>query len=84
MAPRVIEGTWEDIAQQAEALRGSWLRVAIYPDQPSPGPEQSLFVSASPEEFQRAFDALGRANAGLPVLPAEAFEREALYAEDSE
>jgi hypothetical protein len=35
--------------------------------------------SMTPQEVIRALDELAEMNRGLPVLPAEAFERESIY-----
>jgi hypothetical protein len=34
--PGIIEGTWEEIARQADKLSGHRLRVVILPDEPQP------------------------------------------------
>jgi hypothetical protein len=37
-----------------------------------------FYFTATPEEFERAFDALAEGNENLPVLPPEAYHRENL------
>lgn len=43
---------------------------------------ESFYLTATPEELQQAFDALGAGEDHHSVLPPEAFERESLYDED--
>ena len=81
MVQHVFEGTWEQIARQAENLAGKYVRLTVIADAPADSPPSKipLFLTATPDDFQRAFDALGAGNESLPVLPPEAFERESLY-----
>jgi hypothetical protein len=42
-----------------------------------------FYHTASQEEWERAFDAIGKGNEHLPIVPLEAFERDSLYEEHS-
>ena len=81
---QVLKGTWEEIMNQARVLQGRKNLTLIVPAMEI-GEEQTarehFYLTATPEEFQRAFDALGKGNENQ-VLPPEAFDRESLYDED--
>ena len=79
--PKVIEGTWEEIVQRAEELRGHQVRLIVFPQEATTNGngEPHFYFTATPEEFERAFDAIGNGNERLPILPPEAFERESIY-----
>lgn len=77
----LMEGTAEELVPYlTQHPRERFRLVALAPADEAAA--QHFFVTASPEEFERAFDALGRGKERLPVLPPEAFERESLYEED--
>jgi hypothetical protein len=82
---QVIQGTWEEIANHARTLQGRKNLTLIVPSEESevtPIAHEHFYLTATPEEFRRAFDALGAGNENLPLLPPEAFDRESLYDED--
>jgi hypothetical protein len=86
MAEQVLEGTWEEIARQADQFAGKRVRLTVLPAggaglTPSRGP---LDEAASREELVRALDRIAEMNRHLPVLPDSAFERESIYADDDE
>jgi hypothetical protein len=76
MTNSVLEGTWEEVATHAPELQGRRVRVTLLPEEED---QRHFYHTASPEEWERAFDAIGKGNEHLPVLPPEAFEREAIY-----
>jgi hypothetical protein len=96
MTQLVVEGTWEEIARQAEQFSGKRVRLMVLREaedaaaEHGPGPLEGtpdgarFYRTATPEEFRSAFDSLAEGMEGLPVLPPEAFERESLYADDEE
>ena len=86
MAEPVVEGTWEEIARQASRFSGRRVRLTLLPAEElqTDSEEAPFYLRATPEEFQRVFDTVAAKTRHLPVLPPEAFERESLYAEDSE
>ena len=45
---------------------------------PAPATEHFYFTATN-EEFERAFDAIGEGNEGLPILPPDTFERESIH-----
>lgn len=81
---QILRGTWEEIMNQARGFQGRKNLTLIVPATEA-GDEQTalehFYLNATPEEFQRAFDALGKGNENQ-VLPPEAFDRESLYDED--
>jgi len=81
MAQLVLEGTWEEIAGQAEQLSGKRVRLTVLPEGEAEvaAPKLPLYLTATPEEIISALDAVAEQNRHLPVLPPEAFERESLY-----
>ena len=84
MTEHTIEGTWEEIARQAEKWPGQRFRLTVLTreDPRAQSGGAPAYLKRTSEEFQRSLDALGRGNELLPVLPPEAFERESLYADD--
>jgi hypothetical protein len=80
----VLEGTWEEVAQHAPELSGKRVRLLVLDEAATGAAHSPLFLTATPEEFRAAFDALGGGNRDAPVLPPEAFERESLYEGDEE
>jgi hypothetical protein len=81
MAQLVLEGTWEEIERQSEQLAGKRVRLMVLSDEDTnlSTPDRPLYETASPEEFQKAFDALAECYRHLPVLPPEAYSRDSLY-----
>ncbi len=85
--PLVFEGTADEIAIELRkaAPKGQRLKVVVMPEEvPSTGVEYQpdkthFYFTATPEEFERAFDAIAEGSQGLPILPPEAFERESIY-----
>lgn len=85
MTPEIIEGRWEEIEQQAGSLTGKRVRITILPDTSNvPVAPDNVDPQRSARARIRALDDLARQNAGLPSLAPEAFDRESLYADDSE
>lgn len=86
MALEVLEGRWEEIERQASSLAGKRVRLVILPDVPV----EAARPTAHPVDLEaakariRALDALAEKYRNLPALPAEAFDREFLYADDPE
>lgn len=81
---QIFQGTWEEIMHQARALQGRKDLTLIVPETQTAEEQTSLlhfYLTATPEEFERAFDALGQGNENQ-ALPPEAFERESLYDEN--
>jgi hypothetical protein len=79
---QVVQGTEEEIAAHLKRLKGRKNLLLIIPDDgtaPSLSDEdvyvtlrKHFYFTATPEEFQKAFNELGKGNEHLPVLPPEA------------
>ncbi len=87
--PQVIEGTWREVRKQTERLAREHpderVRLVISaaapertPAEPPVNPEH-FYWRATPEEFDRALQAIAGSGRRSPVLPPEAFERESIY-----
>jgi len=82
---QIYTGTWEELNTHSAYLRGRRNLTLIVPEEDTEETKptnEHFFLTATPEEFQMAFDALGHGHENSPVLPPEAFERESLYDED--
>jgi hypothetical protein len=82
MAPQILEGTWEELSARADEFPRSKRLVLIVPGDEPPTVD-SLPRSSSAEERIAALNALAERNRHLPILSADAFERESLYDESS-
>lgn len=84
MQAQIYTGSWEELNALASAFQGRRKLTLIVPAEE--GAEETgkdhFYLTATPEEFQKAFDALGQGHENSPVLPLEAFDRETLYDED--
>jgi hypothetical protein len=78
---QVIEGTRKEIQDHLNTLDSNLrLTLIVQADgEPSEAPKNLYY--ATPDERARALDEIAEMNKGVPVLPAEAFNREALYEE---
>ena len=80
---QIVEGTWEEIARQADRFAGKLLRVEVLEN----GQEtvESLappfYATATPEERAQAILEWGRSHAprNAPPLSDEAISRESIY-----
>lgn len=81
MTPRVLQGTWEEIAAHADELRRQQRLFLIVPAEEDPPATGGVRPGLSPQERIARLNALAEQNRDLPVLPPEAFERESLYDE---
>jgi|GEM_PF-2317558 len=82
---QIFTGTWEELNAHSADFRGRKQLTLIVPTEEAigtPTAKEHFYLTATPEEFQKAFDALGQGHEKSPVLPPEAFERESLYDED--
>lgn len=80
--PRIIQGTWEELKAHEDEFRNLPNLTLIVP----PGEEHRDRYRAdlTPEERIRMLDSLAKRNRRRPTLPASAFDRESLYADDEE
>jgi hypothetical protein len=82
MAEHILEGTWEEIVQQAGRLAGKRLRVEILDNsREREGQPVSFHAAASPEERAQAWIEWCRSHAprNAPPLSDEAISRESIY-----
>lgn len=82
---QLFRGTWEEIMNYARTLKGRKNLTLIVPmeeAETTPTVKEHFYLTATPEEFQKAFDALGTGYENQPILPSEVFDRENLYDED--
>jgi hypothetical protein len=77
MTDSVLEGTWEEVVTRTPELQGHRVRVIILSTEEEA--RRHFYHTASPEEWERAFDAIGKGNERLPIPPSDAFERESFY-----
>ncbi len=81
---RIFKGSWEDILNQSRVLQGCKDLTLIVPETESveePTTLEHFYLTATPAEFQHAFDTLGKGNENQLLSP-EAFDRESLYDEE--
>ena len=79
---QIYTGSWEELNAHAADFQGRKNLTLIVPAEEAGGArtaKEHFYLTATPEEFQKAFDALGQGNENSPVLPPEAFDRESLY-----
>ena len=80
----VLEGTWEQIAEQADRLAGKRLRVEVF-ENGAPGPDGAglpFYATATPAERARAWrEWCDRPRRPVPPLSDEAISRETIYGE---
>ena len=82
---QIFTGTWDELNAHSAAFRDRKTLTLIVPaEEPEVAPtaKDHFYLTATPEEFRKAFDALGEENEDSPVLPPQAFDRENLYDED--
>jgi hypothetical protein len=83
--PEIYTGSWEELTAQSANFKGRGKITLIVPAEEaglSGSAREHFYYTATPEQFQEAFDALACGHENSPVLPPEAFERESLYDED--
>ena len=82
--PQIYTGSWEELNAHAADFRGRRNLTLIVPAEEAGTAEtkEPFYLTATPEEFQKAFDALSQRHENSPILPPEAFDRENLYDED--
>ena len=78
----ILEGTWEEVAQQAAGLAGKRVRLVVVENGPGESPEAALpfHATATPAERAHAWEewcALPRPT--VPPLSDEAISRESIY-----
>ncbi len=83
---QIVRGSDEEIAAFLHRLKGRRDLTLIVPAEDATVAPQSnnahFYLTATQEEFQAAFDALGAEKEHQPVPPPEAYDRENLYDED--
>ena len=86
MAPRrVIEGTWEEVAQKADSLAGKHVRLIVVENghDEERGNRLPFHLTATPAERARAWEEwCSRPRPRVPPLTDEAISREAIYSPD--
>ncbi len=80
---RIFEGTWEELMVRADEFRKVPKLTLIVPEAGAPVTSRYR-ADLTPEDRIRMLDALAERNRHIPALPAEAFDRESLYAEEEE
>jgi hypothetical protein len=76
---QVIHGTSEQILDHLKTLSRKTHLTLIVPNEDDSDEAPSNLHHASPEDRARALDEIARLNHDVPVLPAEAYNRESLY-----
>lgn len=76
--PKTIEGNWDEIKSHEDELRNHQ-RLKVIIQDTNTRSDNPYHANLSPEERIRQMDAFTETNRGLPSLPDEAFDREALY-----
>jgi hypothetical protein len=80
---QILEGTWEEIAQQADRLAGKRVRVEVLENGQADAGSAALpfYATATPEERAQAILEWGRSHAprDAPPLSDEAISRESIY-----
>jgi len=81
----MLEGTWEELAREAERFAGQRLRVIVLPltEAPAGSASLSFHEAASPAEWAEAFFTWGRSHVrrNAPPLSEEAINRDSIYSE---
>jgi hypothetical protein len=80
---RVYEGTWDELVQRADELRGYPKLMLIVPPREEALPSRYR-ADLTPEERIRILDVVAERNKNIPALPPHALSRESLYADDEE
>ena len=80
---KIFEGTWEELAVHADEFRTASKLTLIVLEQDVPCTSRYR-ADLSPKERIQMLDALAERNRHIPALPAEAFDRESLYADDED
>lgn len=77
----ILEGSWEEIAQQADRLAGRRVRLTLLPLEPAETEQTPFHAFASPSEWVEAFEAWahGHAPRSTPMHSDEAIGRETIY-----
>jgi hypothetical protein len=83
MASHIIEGTWEEIARQADLLAGKRLRVEVLENghETLETARLAFYATATPQERAQAFVEWARSHKprNAPPLSDEAISRESIY-----
>ena len=78
---KIFEGTWEELLVRADEFR-RFPKLTLLVPQPDRLVTIQYRADLTAEERIRMLDALAERNRHVPALPAEAFERESLYADE--
>lgn len=78
---KIFEGTWEELLVRADEFR-RFPKLTLLIPQPDRLVTSQYRADLTAEERIRMLDALAERNRHVPALPAEAFERESLYADE--
>jgi len=81
--PRVYEGTWDELAQRADEIRGYPKLMLIVPPRGDAQPSRYR-ADLTPEERIQVLDTDAERNKSIPALPPHAFSRESFYGDDEE
>jgi hypothetical protein len=82
---QIFEGTWEEVARQADRLAGKRVRLIVVDNGHEEPAEAELpfYATATPEERARAWDEwCGLPRPHVPPLSEEAISRESIYSPD--
>ena len=82
MGLQILEGTWEEIAQQADLLAGKRVRLFVLDNgqEAADGDKRPLHASASKQERIRALREWAASHRrDVPPLSDEAISRESIY-----
>ena len=88
MARQVLEGTWEEVAQQAGELAGKRVRLEIleilgHGQTEAGGEKLPFYATASPQERARAYRAWAESHSrNTPLLSDAAISRESIYCDE--
>lgn len=80
---QIYSGTWEEIAQHADELRGKRVRLVVLEDVTEEGEQSQLpfWATATPEERAQSIIewGMGHKPRNAPPLSVEAISRESIY-----
>ena len=85
---QVFEGTWEEVARQADRFAGRHVRLVVVENDQEEvtGAAPPFYATATPEERAQAVLEWGRSHAprNAPALSDEAISRESIYFGESD
>ncbi len=80
---KIFEGTWAELSAHTDEFGEHRKLTLIVPE--TIEHDVTLYqANLAPRERVQALDALAKRNRHIPALPAAAFDRESLYADDDE